>query len=83
MNSLRMSLPIFLLVSIVCFSQNSRLFWIDQSLGKIQSANLDGSDREDVVTGLNWPFDIALIPEPGTLLLLTLGSLTVLKRKRR
>ena len=37
-----------------------KMYWPDVSTGKIQRANLDGSDVEDVVTGLNAPFGVAL-----------------------
>ena len=37
-----------------------RMYWPDAGTGKIQRANLDGSNVEDVVTGLNAPFGVAL-----------------------
>ena len=38
----------------------SKIYGIDAYLRKIQRANLDGSDVEDLVTGLNQPLGIAL-----------------------
>ena len=37
-----------------------RMYWPDVSTGKIQRANLDGSNVEDIVTGLNAPVGVAL-----------------------
>lgn len=36
------------------------MYWANFTAGKIQRANLDGSDIEDVITGLNNPRSIAL-----------------------
>ena len=38
----------------------SKIYWIDADSRKIQRANLDGCDVEDLVTGLNLPLGIAL-----------------------
>ena len=50
-----------------CFSRyialdvgNGKLYWTDNSANKIQRANLDGSNVEDVIIGLNHPTDLAL-----------------------
>ena len=37
-----------------------KMYWPDVSTGKIQRADLDGSNVEDIVTGLNAPFGVAL-----------------------
>ena len=37
-----------------------KMYWIDADSRKIQRANLDGSNVEDLVTGLNLPLGIAL-----------------------
>ena len=39
---------------------NSKMYWTDVDTDKIQRANLDGSNVEDLVTGLSDPFGIAL-----------------------
>ena len=36
------------------------MYWTDAGTDKIQRANLDGSGVEDLVTGLNNPYTIAL-----------------------
>ena len=35
------------------------MYWTDHSAGKIQRANLDGTNVQDIVTGLGWSTDIA------------------------
>ena len=42
----------------VTVSQMSQMYWT--SAGRIQRANLDGSNIEDLVTGLGWAQDLAL-----------------------
>ena len=42
----------------VTVSQMSQMYWT--SAGRIQRANLDGSNIEDLVTGLDWARDLAL-----------------------
>ena len=42
----------------VTVSQMSQMYWT--SAGRIQRANLDGSNIEDLVTGLGWTRDLAL-----------------------
>ncbi|MCE2449939.1 MAG: hypothetical protein J4F35_16675 [Candidatus Latescibacteria bacterium] len=42
----------------VTVSQMSQMYWT--SAGRIQRANLDGSNIEDLVTGLGWARDLAL-----------------------
>ncbi len=40
--------------------EEGKLYWTEAGTAKIQRANLDGTDIEDVVTNLNTPFGIAL-----------------------
>ena len=40
--------------------REGKMYWTDSSTGKIQRANLDGSNVQDLVTGLNNPQGIAL-----------------------
>ena len=37
-----------------------KMYWVDRMTAKIQRANLDGSEVEDLVTGLEEPTDLAL-----------------------
>ena len=37
-----------------------KMYWTDEATGKIQRANLDGSNVEDLITGLTLPEGIAL-----------------------
>jgi hypothetical protein len=58
------------------------MYWSDIVAGMIERANLDGSDAEVLVTGLNGPAGIALdlsapVPEPGTLQLLGIGTMAL------
>ena len=47
-------------------SQPAKIYWTERDLGKIQRANLDGSDIEDVLTsGVHGPYEIALDVEAG------------------
>ncbi len=39
---------------------NNKMYWADQNANKIQRADLDGSNVEDLVTGLDNPYAIAL-----------------------
>ena len=43
------------------FAQDSSvyMYWTDHFAGKIQRANLDGTNVQDIVTGLGWSTDIA------------------------
>ncbi len=41
-------------------AQNTKLFWADQIGGKIQSAKLDGTQKTDLVTGLDHPIGLAI-----------------------
>jgi hypothetical protein len=57
-----------------------KLYWTDYSLGDIESANLDGSGRQILVTGQMLPTGLALlstyaVPEPPNLVLFGVGSL--------
>ena len=47
---------------------DGKVYWTDTGLkgrGRIQRASLDGSDAEDLVTGLDGPVDISLDPANG------------------
>jgi len=55
-------------------SENQKLYWTEAGIGKIQRANLDGSDIEDVVSNLSTPFGIALDPVGGKLYWTDLGT---------
>lgn len=52
-------LLIFSLVSIAS-AQTTKLFWADQTGGKLQSAKLDGTEKSDLITGLNQPIGLAI-----------------------
>lgn len=39
---------------------NGKMYWAERENGKIRRANLDGSNPEDILTGLNLPLNIAL-----------------------
>jgi hypothetical protein len=54
------------------------LYWTDWRAGTVQRSNLDGSDRTDILTGLNQPRALALavVPEPSAGLLLLIGWLS-------
>ena len=49
-----------LVLSSVQAEARSRIYWADSSSGKIQQAYVDGSDVQDVVTGLSSPFGVAV-----------------------
>lgn len=50
---------LFSVVQEICYGQGrSKIYWTE--IGKIRRANLDGSNVTDVLTGLDFPFDIAL-----------------------
>ena len=46
--------------SHITIGQPVKIYWIDVDSRKIQRANLDGSGVEDLVEGLDFPYDIAL-----------------------
>ncbi|MFC1980245.1 hypothetical protein ACFLVS_05310 [Chloroflexota bacterium] len=46
--------------SVVAAAQGSKMYWTDSATDKIQRANLDGSNVDDLVTGLGNPRGIAL-----------------------
>lgn len=58
-------------VDLAIDSAAGKLYWTNSPEGKIQRSNLDGTDVEDVITGVT-AFSLALdpgaVPEPGTLL---------------
>lgn len=58
---------------------NGWIYWAALSDDKIVRSRLDGSDQQDVLTGLQGPqaITIAPIPEPSTLILLTTGALAL------
>jgi len=43
-------------------TESEKLYWAVPNLGIIRSANLDGTDMVDLITGLNHPEDVALDP---------------------
>jgi len=45
---------------VLVFTEASAIFWVDSLSAKAQRANLDGTNVEDVVTGLNDPLEIAI-----------------------
>ncbi len=44
---------------------SGKVYWTDTGNDNIRRANLDGSDAEVLVTGLNWPMGLALDPVGG------------------
>jgi hypothetical protein len=59
------------------------LFVGDFGSGTIGEYNLDGTPvNPSLITGLQNPVSIAVVPEPGTLSLLGLGGLIALRRAR-
>ena len=40
-----------------------RMYWVDSGTGKIQRAHLDGTNMEDIVTGLSSAFGIAVVSQ--------------------
>jgi hypothetical protein len=63
---------------------DGKMYWTDYTAGMIERANLDGSDAEVVVRGLNQPSSVALqlsgapVPEPSTVLLLGIGTIALI-----
>ena len=55
-----LGIVLFSLFLITQISEASirKLYWVDKSSGKIQRANLDGTNTEDVITGLSEPFGL-------------------------
>ena len=45
--------------------ERGMMYWTDAGTGKIQRANLDRSNVEDLITGVRWPSGIALDVEHG------------------
>jgi low density lipoprotein receptor-related protein 5/6 len=59
-----------------------KIYWADHGRQTISRANLDGSQVEDVLTGLRNPTLIALnIPEPASVFLLALGLGAMLHKR--
>ena len=48
----------FLFFSV--YAQDSRIFWVEKSSGKIQSATLQGTNITDIATGLQLPECVAI-----------------------
>lgn len=48
------------LLGMSCPSEAQHLYWTNHTTGKIQRANLDGSQIQDVLTGLNSPSALAI-----------------------
>jgi len=63
MKNLQFILVIALLFSTAVFSQ-SKIFWVLEAstFGKIQSANIDGTDVTDIITNLELPRALAIDP---------------------
>jgi hypothetical protein len=59
------------------------LYWTETGSDSIWTATLDGSNVEEIVTGLSYPVGIAAIPEPSTALLLASGLAGLAARSRR
>lgn len=57
------------------------LYWTDHYSGKLQRANLDGTNVTDILTGLDSPMGLAVVtinvPEPTTVLLFCLGIVLI------
>ena len=65
-----------------------KMYWTDYGTngvanGDIRSANLDGSDPQVLVSGLNGPFSITLVPEPSAICLVAIAACTLARRRRR
>ncbi|MCU0285665.1 MAG: hypothetical protein MUF15_04625 [Acidobacteria bacterium] len=50
---------IFLIMGIYLSAQ-AKIYWVDDSTGKVQRANADGSSVQDLVTGLTNPYGIII-----------------------
>lgn len=54
---------------------HGKIYWADQSQGKIYRANLDGTELEDVITGeAGWVTDVAVDPTAGRIFWTTFGA---------
>lgn len=75
-------------VDLAIDSAEGKLYWTNSPAQKIQRANLDGSDIEDVVTGVT-AFSLALdttpVPEPSSLAMsvIACGALMLWRRRAR
>ena len=56
---------LILVATAIANADIQKLYWANSKTGKILRANLDGSEVEDVISGLNTPWDIALDPDGG------------------
>jgi len=74
-------LPFILLNCVICFSQPARIFWIDQSYGKIQSAYLNGLHVTDIVDGLSFGEGLAIdsLSDPMKLYYAEAGSSRIVR----
>ncbi len=67
---------------------NNKIYWVEYWTRYISCSNLDGSNIQKLIDidkyHLGSPLSIAIgpIPEPSTFLLLSLGSITLLRKKR-
>ena len=55
-------------------SDTQKIYWTEAGMGKIQRANLDGTEVEDVINDLRTPFGIALDPVGRKLYWTDLGN---------
>ena len=71
--------------AVICLDyEGGKMYWTGTLNDKIHRADFNGSNVETLVTGgIGAPLGIALIPEPATLTLLTLGGLALLQRRKR
>ena len=68
--------------SHITIGQPIKIYWIDVDSRKIQRANLDGSGVEDLVEGLDFPYDIALDVAAGQMYWTDFGITGTEKTKR-
>ena len=50
---------------VVVDGVRGKIYWLESLTGRIRCANLDGTDIEDIVTGLRFPEDIAVDADGG------------------
>jgi hypothetical protein len=61
---------------------NQKAYWTEWNTDAIYRSNLDGTNLEQILSTGSSPAGIFFIPEPCSFLLLGLGSLTVLRKRR-
>ncbi len=54
---------------------NSKIFWTDSQTGKIQSSHLDGTNIQDIVTGVTDPRFITMIAEEAFIFYFTMDEM--------